>query len=54
MRASEVIGEAVKMVSNDLRGICPELPWREIIGTRAQLPTETLGRICQWFGETAA
>jgi uncharacterized protein with HEPN domain len=37
IRAIEVIGEAAKMIPDDLRGMYPEIPWREITGTRDKL-----------------
>jgi uncharacterized protein with HEPN domain len=33
----EVLGEAASHVSNDLRNAHPEIPWREVIGTRVIL-----------------
>lgn len=43
VRAIEIIGEAVKKVSPDLRDAYPEVPWREIAGTRDKLIHEYFG-----------
>lgn len=37
IRAIEIIGEAVRRVPQDLRDAYPEIPWREIAGTRDKL-----------------
>lgn len=34
VRQLEVIGEAVKQLSAEVRGLRPEIPWREIAGMR--------------------
>ena len=43
VRAIEIIGEAAKKVSKDLRGTYSEIPWREIAGTRDKLIHEYFG-----------
>ena len=43
IRAIEVIGEAAKKVPPDLRDMYPEVPWREISGTRDKLIHEYFG-----------
>lgn len=37
IRRLEIIGEAVKNLSFDLRQKCPNIPWREIAGMRDML-----------------
>ncbi len=37
IHAIEIIGEAVKTISEELRGRYPEIPWDSIIGTRNRL-----------------
>lgn len=37
IRSLEVIGEAAKLVSAEFRSLHPELPWREMAGTRDRL-----------------
>ncbi|WP_048151330.1 HepT-like ribonuclease domain-containing protein [Methanolacinia paynteri] len=37
IRSLEVIGEAAKQVSAEFRSTHPELPWREMAGTRDRL-----------------
>jgi len=36
-RFLEIIGEAVKRLLPDLRDRCPQVPWKEIAGTRDRL-----------------
>ena len=43
VRAIEIIGEAAKKVPKDLRDSYPEIPWREITGTRDKLVHEYFG-----------
>jgi uncharacterized protein with HEPN domain len=37
IRQIEVIGEAVRRVSNEFRALHPEIPWQEITGMRSKL-----------------
>ena len=37
VRALEIIGEAAKKIPENLRKTYPEIPWREIVGTRDKL-----------------
>lgn len=37
VRLLEVIGEAARQVSRELRTACPDIPWKEIVGTRDRL-----------------
>jgi uncharacterized protein with HEPN domain len=37
VRNLEIIGEAVKNVSNELRGKQPDVPWRRLAGMRDKL-----------------
>jgi len=37
VRLLEVLGEAAKSVSDQCRQECPEIPWRQIAGTRDRL-----------------
>ena len=39
-RAVEIIGEAARRVSDDFRGVHPEIPWKKIIGQRNVLVHE--------------
>ena len=43
IRAIEVIGEATRRIPKDLRNTYPEIPWREIVGTRDKLIHEYFG-----------
>ena len=43
VRAIEIIGEAVRNIPKDLRDTYPEIPWREIVGTRDKLIHEYFG-----------
>ena len=43
IRALEIIGEASKKIPDDLRNAYPEIPWREIGGTRDKLIHEYFG-----------
>ena len=43
VRNLEIIGEAVKNVSNDLRERQPEIPWRRLAGMRDKLIHEYFG-----------
>jgi len=42
-RRLEIIGEAVKNISNDIRNKYPEIPWRKIAGLRDILIHEYFG-----------
>jgi uncharacterized protein with HEPN domain len=48
----EVIGEAVKKVPTELRQKHPDLPWKEIAGTRDKLIHEYFGVDLQIVWET--
>jgi uncharacterized protein with HEPN domain len=43
VRALEIIGEATKKIPKDLQESYPEIPWREIAGTRDKLIHEYTG-----------
>ncbi|GAB4399567.1 MAG: DUF86 domain-containing protein [Anaerolineales bacterium] len=43
VRALEIIGEAARMVPDDVRATLPNLPWREISGMRNKLTHEYFG-----------
>jgi len=43
VRALEIIGEGAKKIPKDLQGRYPEIPWREIAGTRDKLIHEYIG-----------
>ena len=43
VRALEIIGEAAKKVPADVREAYPEIPWREIAGTRDKLIHDYIG-----------
>ena len=43
VRAIEIIGEAAKKIPNDYRQTYPEIPWREITGTRDKLAHDYFG-----------
>ena len=52
IRSLEVIGEAVKKVPEELRKKYPDLPWKEIAGTRDKLIHEYFGVDLQIVWET--
>jgi uncharacterized protein with HEPN domain len=52
IRSLEVIGEAVKKVPTELRQKHPDLPWKEIAGTRGKLIHEYFGVDLQILWET--
>ncbi|MCP4142879.1 MAG: DUF86 domain-containing protein [Chloroflexi bacterium] len=43
VRAIEIIGEAAKKIPNDARKSYPEIPWRDITGTRDKLAHDYFG-----------
>lgn len=43
IRKLEVIGEAVKNLSEDTKHRCPEIPWRRIAGMRDRLTHDYFG-----------
>ncbi len=43
IRQLEIIGEAVKRLSADLRNKCPDIPWQDIAGMRDKLIHDYLG-----------
>ena len=43
VRAIEIVGEGAKKIPDDLRKSYPEIPWREIAGTRDKLIHEYFG-----------
>jgi uncharacterized protein with HEPN domain len=43
MRNLEIVGEAAKRVSPDLRGRAPGVPWREMAGMRDKLVHDYFG-----------
>ncbi len=43
IRQLEVIGEAARHLSSEVRGSYPEIPWRDIVGMRNKLIHDYLG-----------
>ena len=43
IRQIEIIGEATKRLSNELREGCPQIPWRDMAGMRDKLIRDYLG-----------
>jgi uncharacterized protein with HEPN domain len=43
LRNIELIGEAATHVTDPIRGLAPDIPWRQIIGTRNRLAHAYLG-----------
>ncbi len=43
VRALEIIGEAARKIPEDMRKAYPDIPWREIAGTRDKLIHEYFG-----------
>ena len=58
LRRLEIIGEAVKNISEDFRGLHPEIPWKRIAGMRDILIHEYSGvnlkRVWKVVGEDLA
>ena len=43
IRSIEIIGEAARKVPNGIRENYPEIPWREVVGTRDKLIHDYFG-----------
>ena len=50
IRQIEIIGEATKSLSKDLREKYPQIPWRDIAGMRDRLIHHYFGIIWKMFG----
>ena len=54
IRQLQIIGEAVKRLSEELRAAYPDIPWREVAGMRDKLVHDYFGVDLQFVWITAA
>ncbi len=55
VRCLEIIGEAVRVLSDEAKTLCPDVPWADIVGTRNILIHEYFGvnpELLTWVEET--